>query len=184
MKTMRSNVAKRVLTQPVSWILYHSLGKEQIVKTHRPQSEFIRVLWLKEKKRLLFIIMLYLLWWLHKACFCHAAKHSHRCSDWVRPFKRKFDRPMRCTLYVTMCQASSGPAEHDLMDRSVLLLRDPYITRRYGRYSTPQQPQPPPMTFTFPLFEGLIRAGIKLRPHLLLVFSRSESNLITEDLFY
>lgn len=95
-----------------------------------------------------------------------------------------FDWPVRYTLYVTMSQASSGPAGHDLMDPSNPLLRDPYITCRYRRHNTPQQPQAPPMTFTFPLHEGLIRARVKLRIHLLLVFSPSESNLITEDLFY
>lgn len=95
-------------------------------------------------------------------------------SDWVRPLRH--DWPLRYTLYVTMSQASSGPAVRDLMDPSNPLLRDPYITCRYGRHNPPQQPQPPPMTFTFPLHKGLIRAGIKLRTHLLLVFGEQPNN--------
>ncbi len=107
-----------------------------------------------------------------------------KCSDWVRPLRHVFDWPVRYTPYVTTSQACSGPAGHDLMDPSNPLLRDPYITCRYRRHNTPQQPQAPPMTFTFPLHEGLIRPGIQLRIHLLLVFSPSRSNLITADLFY
>lgn len=66
------------------------------------------------------------------------------------------DLPPRHTLYVTMSQASSEPAEHDLVDQSNPLLRDPYITRRYRRRNTPQQPQARPATFTPALQEGLI----------------------------
>lgn len=116
--------------------------------------------------------------------FAMLLKSSHGQSDWVRPLRQVFDWLVRYTLYVTMSQASSGPAEHDLMDLSNPLLRDPYITCRYRRHNTPHQPQAPPMTFTFPLHEGLIWAGIKLRINLLLPFSRWESNLITADLFH
>lgn len=48
MKTVRSNMAKRALTLRASCTSYHSLGKEQILETHRPQSEFKRGLQLKK----------------------------------------------------------------------------------------------------------------------------------------
>lgn len=77
MKTKWPNVAKRAPTQPVSWISCRSLGWEWILKSHLPQSESSLGPKRKTKKgreRLGFIIMLYLLWWLHNACFCHVAE--------------------------------------------------------------------------------------------------------------
>lgn len=86
--------------------------------------------------------------------FATSLKCFHQYSDWVRPLGR--DWTMR---YVAMSQASRGPAGHDLMDQSrSQLLRDPYITCRYGRHKTPHPPQSPQMAFNF--CEVLIRVGV------------------------
>uniref|UniRef100_A0A8C9YPZ7 Anion exchange protein n=1 Tax=Sander lucioperca TaxID=283035 RepID=A0A8C9YPZ7_SANLU len=61
------------------------------------------------------------------------------------------DWPVRYTLYVTMSQASSGPAEHDLMDPSNPRLRDPYITCCYRRHNPPHQPHTPLSIFELQL---------------------------------
>ena len=74
-------------------------------------------------------------------------KYSRRCSvidDW----------PVRFTLYITKSQTLSGPAEHDLMGPSDLFLTDAYITRRYGRHSTPQEPQPACLSIYFSALLG------------------------------
>lgn len=105
------------------------------------------------------------------------------CSDWVASLEHMSNWPARYTLYVTMSLASSGPAGLDLMDQSNPLHRDPYITCRSRRHNTPQLPQAPPVTFTFPLDEGLIWARIKLHLHAFLIFSLSESGAVTGDLY-
>ena len=184
MTTMWPKVTKTVLTLLVSWKSCHSLEREQILRMDPPLSESGLVVCLK-KERLWFMIMLLLLWWLHKACFCHVVEmFLQTFSDWLRLLRHMFNWPVSYRLYVTMSQASSGPAGHDLMDPSNPLLRDPYITCRYRRHNTPQEPQAPPMTFTLLSHDSLIWAGIKLRVYLMLAFSRSKTNLITEDLVY
>lgn len=112
-------------------------------------------------------------------CCWDVQKHS----DWVRQLRHTFDWPVRYTLYVTMSQASSGPAEHDLMDPSNPRLRDPYITCCYRRHNPPHQPQHL-WHLLFHFTRGLSRLGKSCLYTFSLVFSWSESNEITVDLFY
>lgn len=104
-------------------------------------------------------------------------KCFHQYSDWVRALGR--DRTLRYTLYVAMSQASRGPAGHDLTDQSrSQLLREPYITCRYGRHNTPQRPQTLQMTFNF-----AILWGSNLGRNRLPCTFWAESYLFSEDLF-